>query len=461
MALLKGQVTGGASLPILLASQVSGILPPNNGGTGIANNVASTITISGAFATTFTVTGVTSVTLPTTGSLATIDTAQTISGAKTFLDQTVKLRNPANTFSYNIVHGAIVANRDLNIPVLTATDTFAVLGLGQTYTGANTFSGLNAILVSSSGLTVRNPANTFKYTITAAAIAADRILNLPLITATDTLASLGLAQTFSQNQTFGGDIIKSGSIFVVGGNGASCNRLTTGLYTTNSPSYKLTNAGGAVAPYFLGTSSASTAGVLSYIMDGTNGLMLGHGNGTTQIAGAAFKLTNLDNTAGSEDSDLSVYTQAAGATLAERFVFTNNGRIYAKGIHNNAGAVTGATNQYIASGTYTPTLTNTTNISASTPRLCSWIRVGNVVTVGGQLDIDPTALGDTLLGISLPIASALTTAYQLGGSGSSTAIVNESYGIEADAANDRASMKNKAVDLTNHTVAFTFTYEVL
>lgn len=44
---------------------------PNRGGTGIANNVASTLTISGAFATTLTVTGTTGVTLPTSGTLAT------------------------------------------------------------------------------------------------------------------------------------------------------------------------------------------------------------------------------------------------------------------------------------------------------------------------------------------------------------------------------------------------------
>uniref|UniRef100_A0A6M3JT29 Uncharacterized protein n=1 Tax=viral metagenome TaxID=1070528 RepID=A0A6M3JT29_9ZZZZ len=42
------------------------------GGTGVANNVASTLTISGAYATTLTVTGATGVTLPTTGTLATL-----------------------------------------------------------------------------------------------------------------------------------------------------------------------------------------------------------------------------------------------------------------------------------------------------------------------------------------------------------------------------------------------------
>ncbi len=49
-------------------------LSPASGGTGIANNAASTLTISGNFATTLTVTGVTGVTLPTSGTLAAIST---------------------------------------------------------------------------------------------------------------------------------------------------------------------------------------------------------------------------------------------------------------------------------------------------------------------------------------------------------------------------------------------------
>lgn len=42
------------------------------GGTGVVNNVASTITISGSFGTTFTVSGTTGVTLPTSGTLSTL-----------------------------------------------------------------------------------------------------------------------------------------------------------------------------------------------------------------------------------------------------------------------------------------------------------------------------------------------------------------------------------------------------
>lgn len=59
-------------------------------------------------------------------------------------------------------------------------------------------------------LRVRNPANTFDYDVVPAAIVADRQLNLPLITATDTLASLGLAQTFSAIKTFSAIPVMSG-----------------------------------------------------------------------------------------------------------------------------------------------------------------------------------------------------------------------------------------------------------
>jgi hypothetical protein len=49
------------------------------GGTGVANNVASTITISGSFGTTLTVTGTTAVTLPTSGTLLSTASVVTIS----------------------------------------------------------------------------------------------------------------------------------------------------------------------------------------------------------------------------------------------------------------------------------------------------------------------------------------------------------------------------------------------
>lgn len=63
-----------------------------------------------------------------------LNTAQTITAADTFNDQTVKLRNPAGTFSYTLVHGAILADRLLNLPLTTATDTLAAIATPQTLT---------------------------------------------------------------------------------------------------------------------------------------------------------------------------------------------------------------------------------------------------------------------------------------------------------------------------------------
>lgn len=54
-----------------LATQVTGVLGAVNGGLGVANNAAATLTRSGSHALTITTTGTTGVTLPTTGTLAT------------------------------------------------------------------------------------------------------------------------------------------------------------------------------------------------------------------------------------------------------------------------------------------------------------------------------------------------------------------------------------------------------
>jgi hypothetical protein len=58
----------------------TGTLGADQGGTGVANNVAMTVTGSGNFAYTRTLTGVTNVTFPTTGTLATLAGTETLTG---------------------------------------------------------------------------------------------------------------------------------------------------------------------------------------------------------------------------------------------------------------------------------------------------------------------------------------------------------------------------------------------
>ena len=116
----------------------------------------------------------------------------------------------------------------------------------------------------------------------------------------------------------------------------------------------------------------------------------------------------------------------------------------------------------LSSGTYTPTLTNVANVTASTAYACQYMRVGNTVTVSGEIDIDPTVtLTTTQVGVSLPIASALTQTYQAAGTGFAQTIISDGFSIRADVANGRAEIIYKCTDVTNHKYSFHFTYTVL
>lgn len=147
---------------------------------------------------------------------------------------------------------------------------------------------------------------------------------------------------------------------------------------------------------------------------------------------------------------------------------TSDGRVYGSALHNNAGAVTGTTNQFIASGTYTATLTNVTNVANSSGGQSVWVRVGNVVTVSGTALIDPTAANtSTELGVSLPIASGFTaTTDCLGVATTDNHPAGGDIGVAsarvlADATNDRASIQFVSNDsLSAQSYSWTFQYEV-
>lgn len=115
-----------------------------------------------------------------------------------------------------------------------------------------------------------------------------------------------------------------------------------------------------------------------------------------------------------------------------------------------------------ASSTYTPTLTAVANVAASTAYVCQYVQSADFVTVTGKLDIDPTA-GATLtqIGISLPVASALTLPEQVGGTAASP-VVSYFAAILADAVNDRAELQfTTAADVANRSWWFTFGYRVI
>lgn len=120
----------------------------------------------------------------------------------------------------------------------------------------------------------------------------------------------------------------------------------------------------------------------------------------------------------------------------------------------------------IYSGTYTPTLTNGTNVASSTSGVCQYVRIGNRVMVFGRITIDPTAGSNaaTDIGISLPIASNLALSTDLQGHSAGAAAATNAYSpgvIDADTSNDRAQLNFNAADSSSRAHNFSFCYKII
>ena len=85
-----------------------------------------------------------------------------------FSNSGIYLRNQANTYTTNVVSGAVTANYTLTLPLVTGNDTLAALGVGQTFTGTNVFNSLtlggqmnlNGQTMQSGGHVYSWPSNT-------------------------------------------------------------------------------------------------------------------------------------------------------------------------------------------------------------------------------------------------------------------------------------------------------------
>lgn len=109
------------------------------------------------------------------------------------------------------------------------------------------------------------------------------------------------------------------------------------------------------------------------------------------------------------------------------------------------------------SNTYTPTLTNTTNVAASTAYVTGYMRVGNSITVYGKVDIDPTAVGATELRMSLPVTPGFGGDNEAGGT-AACSTTGESVAISSVNGSGVVAFKYVATNISNNTFNFSFTY---
>ena len=209
---LQGLVPGsGGGTSNFLRADGTWAIPAGTGVTSVGMTVPSflsvtpsSITSTGTFAVSYSGTALPIAnggTGSTTQNFVDLSTTQTVGGAKTF-SSALAISAASNqivlgTTNTLTLSSAQASAQTMTIPAIAAADTLATLGLAQTFSGAKTFS--SAITISASSAQIKLGTNL---TISSPTQTSAFTLTIPNITANDTLPTLGLAQTFSAIQTF-------------------------------------------------------------------------------------------------------------------------------------------------------------------------------------------------------------------------------------------------------------------
>ena len=329
--------------------------------------------------------------------------------------------HPTDTTRLPVTGGSITANSAS--AALTVTQT----GAGNAFVVEDVASDTTPFIIDANGKVVIGAAASTPYPISSTTLGSAHKLE---IQGSGTEASLPIASFNSPTGTVG-------------------------------PTVALARSRGAVGAQAIVVDD-DVLGRINFI--GSDGQAVAVGTGWIRAACIEAKVDGIPS-AGSVPARLSFSTTPSGSNVpAERMQIDSAGLVTINGslaISKTAVTAPAASDGNVFSGTYTPTLTNTTNVALSTAQVSQYMRVGNVVTVSGFLLIDPTAAGNTILGMSLPIASNFATQVEAGGTFYCHSGVSEGGGILADATNNRVTLNFMATSLIPNTYSYSFTYLVI
>jgi len=260
---------------------------------------------------------------------------------------------------------------------------------------------------------------------------------------------------------------------------------TIGFAVAGAQVLKLDAAGLTFTPVALSASGSAAFPAYTFTADGTSGTYLVSagtlafstgGVKRADVSNTGFAATvqfkSIDGTSGApgyaftSDTDTGIYSVAAnelGLATSGNLYFgiKSDGRIYGRALHN-VGTITGTTDQFIASGTFTPTVTLSTNADASVANAAQYLRVGNVVTVSGSGTIDPTASGtNTIWRLSLPIASDFSTSGQCNGVASISDTTRSPGAIVGVAGTDDAQINYLSSGTASVNYQYHYTYVIV
>lgn len=259
------------------AVTVAGVLVPANGGTGVANGSANTLTFSGNFATTFTLTNTTSVTLPTAGTLA------TLAGTETFTHKTITTFSGAFTFNPANLNATLSPTGTGTVLIFpNGTGAIDNMAIGVSSAGVGNFSSIGATSVGSGLFTNLGCSSTFNLSGSSAPIQ----LNASVGLSGQLLASAGPGNTPTWT-TLSGVAVTTISF---GTTGLTPNSATSGAITvagTLSP----TNGGTGIANNSASTLTISGNFGTTFTVSATTSVTLPTSGTLATLAGAET-LTN-------------------------------------------------------------------------------------------------------------------------------------------------------------------------
>ncbi len=434
----------------LPATGLTGIVPAANGGTGVANNAASTLTISGSFGTTLTVSNTTSLTLPTSGTVA------TLAGSETFTNKT--LTTPV------VASLKPDGSHTLTFPV--ATDTVETLAAAQsptnkTYDSTSTMTGVKIVSFTPDGShTLTAPAATDTLVgkattdvLTNKTLSGNTAVTLISGSGTLTLNTTGTMTLPNATDTVVGkattDTMTNKTLTTPTINGGTATALTGLAVRDTSAAFDVTlaatssttiSAGRTITIDVQNTSSTLKTVPLSNfstLTDGSAGKVLstlGTGTGYAWIAPLVNPMTTTGDIIYSSDNSgtlarlgigASTTVLHGGTTPAYSAVVSGDitslvasklttgtlsgATIDGSGSTSGFKVETGRTSpaaadaQNVYSGTYTPTMTRTSD--GFTVQTFFWYRVGGMVHVFGNAQ-NTGGGGTNVTTISLPITPA-------------------------------------------------------
>ncbi len=365
------------------------IILPANGGTGIANDNASTLTLLGAYATTITTTASTGVTLPTTGTLygtatASITSAQLLNSLTDGTGTGRSVFSTSPTFT-GVPSGPTAAFGTNTTQLATTAFVLANLNGHSSVTSASSISTSSTTDVVVAGMTLTPGAGIYSVTFNSQyAITSGNITGPGAISLTANYNTLmgATATNTSHAAAFGGGETLLAGVYTIAAAGSASGTLT--LDAGNNPNaifiFRFGAAFSAAASTTIILANGANASNVFWVAEGAigigassvmKGMLLSHSGAVSMGASCNVEGRMFANL-GAISIDSSTLTIPASSSyinlgvLSSFAIFTSNGSITNAGasiiagdIGSNAGSITGFTGAATVNGTiYSPGVSN-------------------------------------------------------------------------------------------------------